>query len=50
MKRLLWLLIPEWGHDLIYRLTGWRIVEIRAMHKLDFSIPAMYVWSRKYPL
>lgn len=50
MKRVLWILIPRIGHDMIYRLTGWRLIEIRTMNKMDFSIPAMYVWSRKYPL
>ena len=45
MKRLIWLL-PTWIHELIYRVTGWRLVMI----SVEGTNRITYTWTRIYPL
>jgi len=44
MNRLFWI-PPAWAHDLLLRLTGYRLVKITGL-----SFGPVYVWSKSYPL
>ena len=45
MSRLLWML-PTWYHELILKLTGWRLVKVTD----DNGWYTTYVWTDCYPL